>query len=149
MSKIIKTRTVKAVASTLSAHTSLVDDNCVNNQSTGFDSLALSSDASKALVQDSGLANEILANLQETYHLLLVNKDLALGTIINWVASKIDILSDTQLQRLSDRNDVSEIALELISNHVVPADIRAGRLDKNHTIPLVGENNHVKKYSNR
>lgn len=150
MSKVIQTRevrVVKTVATAPSAPISLEDSKFDNNQRTGFESLALSSDAAKSLVQDSGLANEILANLQETYILLITSKDLALGAIIDWVASRIDQLTDAQLQSLSDRNNVSEIALELISNHVVPVDIRAGRLDKNHVIPLVGENNHVKKHS--
>lgn len=148
MSKVIITRKSKSVASEQYAPTSL-EDNKYLEQGDGFADVASEEEDLKSLLQDSGLPQEMLAILQEDYNLQLLDKDLAVGAIINWLATKDEVFTDQVLQRLNDRILIHDTAIEIISNHINPVEIRAGRLNRKFTFPLVGENNHVKVYSNR
>lgn len=149
MSKVIKTRASKVVATTVSTPTSLEDKEYLEPKSDGFLDVSTANDELKSLLQDSGLPQELLAVLQEEYNLQLTDKDVAVGSIIKWLSAKDDLFTDVTLQKLSDRISIHDIALEIIASYISPVDIRAGRLDRKHTIPLFGEINHVKSYSNR
>lgn len=149
MSKVIITKPIKVVATTASTPTSLEDNAYLAKDTSGFSDIATTDDELKALLQDSGLPQEMLAIMQEDYNLKLVDRDVAVGSIINWLTTKNEIFTDSLLQHLNDRILIHDTAVQIIDTHINPVDIRAGRLDRKHTFPLVGELNHVKSYSNR
>ena len=144
--KVIATRVVAANAQPIPK--TIIDTEYPVLES-DFLSTELTDDGFKALIQESRLANEILAILEEEYHLRIINRDDAVRVILNWVNDIRDRISDTTLGLLIDGIDVHDIGVQLLNEHTNPVDTRAGRLNRNNIIPLIGESNHVKNNSNR
>jgi hypothetical protein len=106
-------------------------------------------DQLKSVIQDSGLATEMLAILEGDYNLQVADRDIAVGVIINWLSVSNRTVKDS-IEALNEKLAIHDVARSIIRSDINNIEIRAGRLDRQHTIPLIGENNHVKQiYGNR
>lgn len=98
-----------------------------------------------AVLESSNFAEDLLIILNEQYFLVPKDHGGAVGTILDWLGDNVESFSPSVIEGI-ETGLGKEGALTLALSLIDPRFIRAGVLDRRHTLTLIGESSNAKKH---